>query len=274
MNILSVIVAYNPEVDLLRKNISAFYPYVQKVLIWRNSPVDEKVIAEGFDPAKIEFCGEGVNKGLPKPLNFAWRKAKEGGFTHLLTMDQDSVWEGFQTYIDKISSPDAPYGIYGPSAWEELSFEGSFVPTEMMITSGMLIPVDVLEKVGGWSEDFFLDAVDTDFVYKCRAAGINAYIVSDCFLHQKFGNVQHVKFLKWNIGVMNYGPERLYGIFKNHRIIIDRYPDTRELKKRYRRMLRRRIPRILIAEKEPIRKVCAILRGVRDGRRHLPDKVE
>lgn len=40
MNILAIIVAYNPDRDLLERNIASFAPYVSKILIWRNSLFD------------------------------------------------------------------------------------------------------------------------------------------------------------------------------------------------------------------------------------------
>jgi len=41
--ILAIVVTYFPEKDLLEKNISAFIDYVDKVLIWENTPEKQRL---------------------------------------------------------------------------------------------------------------------------------------------------------------------------------------------------------------------------------------
>ena len=43
MRILAIVVTYYPEKELLKKNISAFIDHVDKVLIWENTPEQEKL---------------------------------------------------------------------------------------------------------------------------------------------------------------------------------------------------------------------------------------
>lgn len=88
---------------LLRADIASFIGAVGRLLIWRNSPLDEEGIL-AWDAGwaeKIEFCGTGENVGIPKALNYAWHRASAGGFTHLMTMDQDSQWGGGRELLPK-----------------------------------------------------------------------------------------------------------------------------------------------------------------------------
>ena len=159
MNILAIIVAYNPDRDLLERNIASFAPYVSKILIWRNSLFDLSDIrlsrsagssvsvaagsgvAGSVELGKIEICGDGANAGIGKALNYAVDYARRGGYTHLLTMDQDSVWENFQEFLGGVEEYEASGkgpGLYGPAVYTAALSE-RMTPAESLITSGMLV---------------------------------------------------------------------------------------------------------------------------------------
>lgn len=39
--ILVILVTYKPEEEILKRNIEAFIDYVDKILIWENTPLEE-----------------------------------------------------------------------------------------------------------------------------------------------------------------------------------------------------------------------------------------
>ena len=90
MKILAIVVTYYPEKNLLKKNINAFIEYVDKVLIWENTPESEKLSFRFIHDEKIEYCGDGINS-ISHALNYGWKYAKRNGYDYLLTMDQDSI---------------------------------------------------------------------------------------------------------------------------------------------------------------------------------------
>lgn len=275
MKILAVIVAYNPETNLIRKNIASFVDDVDKVLVWRNSSMDEALIAEGFE--KIEFCGDCSNAGIPKALNYAWRYAGDNGFTHLLTMDQDSVWENFKGYLSSALAPNAPQGIFGPRINGTMGYE-EYLPADyqnteivtypFIITSGMLVSVPLLDRIGGWDESMFVDGVDMEFVFHARELGIFTYRVAGCNLVHRLGNTFKKRFLGRAYTVHNYSPARLYGLYSSHIMVMRKYPSAKIMKPLFRKQNYRQRPiRILLGEKNKCAKIAAIIRGIRDGRR-------
>ena len=275
MKILAVIVAYHPETSLIRRNIAAFVDDVDKILIWRNSPLNEKAIADGF--SKVEFCGECANTGIPKALNYAWHHARENGYSHLLTMDQDSVWENFRGYLDSALAPDAPTGIFGPRINGTMGYEEylpagyqhmDIVPYPFVITSGMLVSVQLIDRIGGWDEAMFVDGVDMEFVFHARELGIYTYRISGCNLIHRLGNTYKKKFLGRTYTVHNYSPARLYSLYSSHIMVMRKYPSAIIMTPLFRRQNYRQRPiRILLGEKHRFAKLAAIIRGIRDGRR-------
>ena len=143
--ILAVVIVYYPDPELLRRNIAAFSDGVDHLLIWRNSPL------EG-DFGDAELLGDGSNRGIAQALNAAWRIAREKNYDFLLTMDQDSLWSDFAAYRSLALSGNVPEGLWGPGINDEEITE-DWVPSDTLITSGMLIPLPVLEAIGGWNPD-------------------------------------------------------------------------------------------------------------------------
>ena len=101
----------------------------------------------------------------------------------------------------------------------------------------ILIPILVLNTIGGYLEDFLIDGIDIEFCYRARKFGFNTYTVSGCYLKQRYGTPMVKRFLWKKYILSNYSPFRLYGILKNFKIISQLYPNEkgvrRELKKVY-----------------------------------------
>lgn len=285
MKILAVVVAYKPDVEALRSRLERYCDAVDEVFLWKNSPFD-------FSGERLVEAGDGTNWGIAHALNAAWRYARENGYDYLLTMDQDSEWEDFPAYL-KVAL-EGPVGLYGPrvspkagaaasvgtagiasgrvglegiSVSGQTGLKGSvlYEPTDFLITSGMLIALPLLEEIGGWREEFSVDAVDVDFVLRAKSLGIPSFRVGAGMLWQQFGGRRK----KGGFHIYDYPPERLYGIYRNHILTIRRYGSFAEpLKKMFvRRWIFSRIPRILLGEKNRWAKFKAIVRGIRDGLR-------
>ena len=260
MRILAVIVAYNPDLEALERCLASFQEHVDKVVIWKNSNFD-------YERDDVEFAGDDSNCGIGKALNYAWKKADEEGFDALLTMDQDSVWQDFPAFLQKAAQ--APDGLWGP--WVNKEPAADFVASDLLITSGMLVPLRLIKRIGGWREDFLVDAVDVDFVLHAKELGIPAWRVGGGWLQQQFGGRRK----KGLIHVYDYSPERLYGIFRNHIIVIRRYKGVSgQLRRMFvKRWYFSRPIRILLGEKDAFKKLGAIIRGIRDGKRYHGKRV-
>lgn len=268
MRILAVIPVFNPEIQLLRNDIDAFADGVDTILLWQNSPLDLSALISRPWYGKLRSCGDGSNQGISKALNFAWRTARSEGFDAVLTMDQDSVWKGFAEFIAKISETTAPAGFYGPGINDQ-AFEGDFREAGSMLTSGMLIPVEVLDCVGGWNEAFAVDGVDNEFFFHARELGIKGWLTGGCALVHQLGKVRSSRFLGLRFRTYNYPPGRLYGIYRNNLAVIRKYPSAKEFGRQFRRNWFWRKPiRILLGEKDVCAKFKAIFRGIRDARRY------
>lgn len=269
MKILAIATAYHPDTELMKKSISSYIGGVGRLLIWRNSPIDEKEFEALAGGGKIEFCGDCSNAGISVALNYAWHYAESNGYTHILTMDQDSIWEGFEVYLTKIKADTETRRFYAPGINDQ-AFEGDFRYADTMITSGMMVPTVLAEEAGGWREDFKVDGIDNDFYFRAMALGWHPTMVGGCSIRQSFGRLEYHRFLWGKIGVLNYSPERIYGIYRNNYIVIKSYPGTENMARRFHKTCYWSRPlRILLAEKDKFAKFKAMFQGIRDARRWL-----
>lgn len=263
--ILTVVVTFYPEKVLLRKNVSAYVDYVDKVLVWENTPPEESRNYRYLDCEKLIYYGDGVNS-ISHALNYAWRYARDNGYDYLLTMDQDSVWEDFRLFLAKtVYSENAPVGIWTPQVIErEQKLE--YVETLQPITSGMLIKTELLNNIGGWNELFTIDSVDDEFIIRAHRKGIKAYIIKGAKLNQTFGEPKEKCILGHTIKLRNYPPSRLYNIFRNNIILIRMYPEADFIKLNFKKSWLSYIKYILVFENQKAKKLQAIVKGMVAGK--------
>lgn len=254
MKILAIVVAYEPDMELLMRNIGSFAGSVDKVLLWQNSPVG------GSWPDNVELCGDGHNVGISKALNYGWRRASAEGYDFLLTMDQDSVWHGFEMFLGKVTTE----GIFAPGI--NAACKDGLREHDLLFTSGMLVPVGILDAVGGYREDFFVDGIDNDLVFHARSLGFSTWLVGGCYLEHSLGHREVRCVLGRDVTTYNYSPARLYGIYRNNIIVIRSYPGTGHLRRTFLKSWIWRHPlQILLAESGRCKKFRAIWLGLIDG---------
>ena len=223
---LSIIVVYNPKVDLLVKDICSFIKNVDLLIIWQNSVLSDDVREYISSLGNIIFAGNGINQGIPTALNFALSYAIKNGYDYLLTMDQDSVLENFDNYkntvIKKNQEKSCIVGAYQTFLESKLS-EDIFSEYKWVITSGTIFPIRLLNEIGGFETSFFIDTVDIEVCIRARKYGYKCYICRTGKLIQKYGVKHTIKMLNKTINYVVYSPDRIYGIFRNLTMLLITY---------------------------------------------------
>ena len=110
--------------------------------------------------------------------------------------------------------------IFAPQVIPGKDYENSITQLEWTITSGMLVPVDVIDEVGGYNEIFRIDGIDMDFCLRARKKGIPLFILKDCLLKQNYGKPSKKQILGKTITCSNYPSNRLYEIYFSHMCIL------------------------------------------------------
>lgn len=267
MKLSGVVILYNPQVDKLINNLSKYFQSLDKLIIWRNSKIDENLFS-CFDVDKILLAGNETNKGISFALNWSLIWSKNNGYTHMLMMDQDTEWINFTDYIKIINSFRFDNIIqFGPEINKTNTDKIDIKSVPFVITSGSIVDVNKAISIGGFRKDFFVDGIDIDFGYKSRKNGFTIIKILNAHIKQEFG----MTYYFWNFRIPSYSSMRLYETVKTHVIIYYDYKKyALQMFKDIIFIYMLKMPFFIIVRGEKkIEKIKSIFKGLNDGLKYI-----
>lgn len=224
MKLCAGIITYYPDLELLKSNVLAFSDYVEKIVIWQNTPIKDRLHHEVDFDEKIVYLGEDDNCGISYSLNKMIEYCSQEGFSHLLMMDQDSVFKNFEYYLEQVKSlidKDVDLIQIGPEINESKLKCGQFQSCRYVITSGSIIDLNKAILLGGFRKDFFVDGIDLDFGYKVNQNGGKVFMIGGAILNQNFGDT----YKKGKKRIISYSPKRLHDTVMTQIVLWKEYPN-------------------------------------------------
>lgn len=243
---LAVVVAYHPEAEALRDLLDALVEQVHAIVLVDNTPFGSAVAVEEIRrlgrPESALLIQWGENRGIAEALNAGIRLSLAESFDFVLLSDQDSVppphmvcglhkvfedatASGLKVacvspqYFDRTTEQAFPFQVQRPDRlfYSNANAEAAdpWVEALTTITSGSLIPVGVLNDVGGMRGEYFIDNVDIEWCLRARSKGYVILGTSKVRLHHQLGrDAFPVWVLRWRkYGA--YSPVRFYYKYRN-----------------------------------------------------------
>ncbi len=225
--ILGVIITYNPDLNLLNKNITSFIDSVDAVIIVDNG---SKAISELFhlESDTIKVLSNSSNLGIADGLNQALFYAQEHHFDYVLTMDQDSFFESTTIQNLLLGFKNDKIAIVCPSLKDMNSHHFVTVSEEYVeiftaITSGCLCNVAILTSVGGFDSKMFIDYVDFELCLRLQKNGFKIIQSQQSVLCHHLGESKIHYFLGMPIICTNHSPLRRFYYARNKIYIYKKY---------------------------------------------------
>lgn len=277
MNLACVVVFYNPSDDNI-SNIDAYKGVVDKVYVVDNS--DDEIVRLKDDKV-IKYIKLGKNLGIAKALNIGARRAIDDGFKWLLTMDQDSKITK-QNVLDMISflkkNEDDKVGLISPFQDIQMNEVIPDIECEDMIevmTSGNIINLDVYQKIGGFKDWLFIDCVDTEYCMNLHRNGYKVLRLNRVVMEHHLGDKTFHKFFGKIYDCSNHSAMRRYYITRNNLYIRDMYSDIYpDYCKRLIRIQKGQVKRVLMFEKQRMKKLKMIIKGYIDYKKGVKGKMK
>jgi len=267
MKLLGIIVTYFPDIPDAKKNILQFISDVDTLIIWENTPIEErgkyKIQLSEYDH-KIIYMGTDENMCIAYALNQAIKYGNANGFTHILTMDQDSCFKTghFTKYKELVCSYQNEISIFGPNPnFTEINQKDIPIEKHYLITSGNIVALKIFDIIGLFREDYKIDCVDYEFCFRAAKKDFHCFMIGSILLNQEFGKLQKTKY---GFHISNYSPFRLFYIARNNIKLYREYPDYIDFKTVLGRILNPFF-RIIISEDNKLKKLTAIFKGVVNG---------
>ena len=243
------IITYNPNVNLLRRNINSFCEEVDAFLIVDNGSGNIREIKELLSSyASSVLIANQQNMGIAKALNIALAWSNARGYKWLMTLDQDSVCEGgYLSHIYsilKIGQVGIVYPVIIDRNSSRIIHENtkttvrnyvfklkkrlySFLMEEFIslpITSGSVVNVGVATGIGGFTDALFIDNVDFDFALRIKYH--TKYSIVECknaILYHNLGTPMLKKLGPFYLTASGHSPVRCYYMNRNSWYIFYRF---------------------------------------------------
>ncbi len=232
MNILAIIVSYNPDNKIL-KLYNSIKEQVDELIIVDNFSFDKnskKLLNELSKEVTVIYNDK--NLGVAAAINQGAKYAVEKGYKWLLTLDQDSEFfpDTYKTLINSYEKQEDKdkVMIIAPSYREKTyndktdiqTFDGNEVfwkEDNFIITSGSLIKTECFKIVGFFEEKLFIDFIDYEFCLRLRKNGFKFKTAKKIFFIHSLGNKEE------NSRSYNYSYVRRYYIARNAVYVAKKY---------------------------------------------------
>lgn len=238
----AVVSLFNPD-DGVLANAAALLSQVDCVVVVDDGSTEDS----GVILAKLEAAGCTVaqlreNSGIAAALNRGIELAlsEEEMPDYILTMDQDSLLEdGYvQSLVEAATVAEdqgIPVGLVAPGTVRGLPVRrrGTKLGVQFggePIQSGLLIPVNVLNELGPFKADLFIDGVDTEYYLRCRKAGLETILAPRAALNHSLGKSapaqimgKPLSFRGTNVNIRTATTWRYYYIFRNRILLAKIY---------------------------------------------------
>lgn len=229
--VFAIVVTYNPDEELLKQQFETLQGQVDCIIYVDNHSTSTAFI-DALKNIDVTIIKNEDNLGLAKAQNQGIAHAKQSGASFVLLFDQDSVpVEGFVDALltcFHILAKKEKVALIGPAIRSRykgcignekgivikgLGFQRvevcAFTDVSYCIASGSLIPIRVLDEVGGMEEKLFIDGVDLEWCLRAKNFGYHIVQTNRTWLSHALGNGETSK-------IKSHSPQREYYIMRNN----------------------------------------------------------
>lgn len=235
-----MIVTYQPTTDALLRAVAALSSAVDHIVMVDNGSAnfEETRLKESFPALRTKRLR--TNEGIAIAQNEGIAVARTLESTHVLLMDQDSMphdgmVSALRDTLRRLESEGKRVACVGPRTRSPGSTElSTFLPTgwpgkrggicqdptsvvecDTLMSSGTLIPMRVLDVVGGMEEALFIDQVDAEWCLRARSKGYRVFGACNAVLEHRLGETSRRFWAgRWR-RLPRHKPFRYYYIFRN-----------------------------------------------------------
>ena len=220
----AVIIAYFPAANFLSR-VKDISTQALAVLIVDNTPGVSQLANLCNDlPPNVTVASNGCNRGIAAALNQGIAWAQGAGCKWLLTLDQDSsVYKNLIDVHAKVFRQLAGRNLVAvigsnyecPDRTKRLIPENRFdgqdwIQMSVAITSGSLLSLAAVQKLGPFCESLFIDHVDTEYCLRARGNGYTIVITREPVMSHAIGKLEATNLMGRPVSFYRHSPLRWY----------------------------------------------------------------
>jgi rhamnosyltransferase len=276
-SVCGIITLYAPPESYLY-NIDTYINYLDILYVVDNTPVmDHKVhdaLLKQFSNVKILSFGKNI--GIGAAINLGIKEGLKNNYSWLLTMDQDSYFDAEQVklFFNSFSVVECGCTLILSPEHKQVTPFGKvpfYQKRDEVMTSGNLLNLSLIDKVGFFNEDLFIDSVDHDFCLRGNMLNYDILQSTNICIRHCVG-ISYSGSIMCGLKKKNFhihSPKRMYFIVRNGLYIREKYGSnfpgyTNFLKKKNKQ----RISRCLLYSSNRIEYLRYIVKGYFDYSRN------
>ncbi len=290
--IIALIVCYFPDIKILLNLISKLSFQVDEIMLLDNGGTKDQIYSHLPFYKNLNLVSFEDNIGIASALNYGFDFASTKNYEFAITFDQDSdpsikmvaglleAWKSIQKINPKIGAIGPKfYDSRGGVNYPFLSMKGSgfFVkkifsaqhlnfdvsPVDLLITSGMLVPVSMWIEGYKFNDDLFIDYVDTEWCFRVKNSGFQNYGYFGEQMNHQVSDSPGFVFL--GMMILSYSPIRRYFYYRNtiKYLQFNHVPAGNKLRLLIGLIIR--TPLIFFVDLNPVRSLKFALIGILDG---------
>ena len=273
-NTAAVVVLYFPDGDLFSR-MHRVLAQVGRLIVIANDRVGKQRLDHSYSEVTT-YIENSRNDGLAAALNQGLLQARQQGFAWCLLLDQDTLVDenlmrGLASTFDAFPMRER-IGLLVPNyrspGGGRTAYRTDVVwqTVATAVTSGSLVPLAVIDRVGGMLEQFFIESIDLEFCLRAGAVGLLVVASGQPLMTHGAGNAEERRFLGRKVLVSHHPPWRCFLQYRNLTWTMRRYflSDPWWVAKSTCAMIKR-IILVLVFEKYRYTKLKALFRGMAFG---------
>lgn len=272
LNTAAVVVLFYPEGELVAR-LQQVLPQVAMLVAISNDGEGPARLA-GLDAARLTHVQAAGNIGLAAALNQGLAQAAQRGFVWCLLLDQDTLVDDdlvsglaeAHTACPSRSTVGVLVPNYrSPGAAARLAYPGDVIwqPMETAVTSGSLVALETVRRVGGMREAFFIEGIDLEFSLRVRSAGLQLVASGRPLMTHGAGAAEERRLFGRTVLVGHHPPWRCFLQFRNLAWTLRRYGRKEPHWTRVTLVsILKRFCIIFLFERQRLRKAWAMLSGI------------
>lgn len=207
LKVFAIVVCYHPNVARLRDMCASLTQSDVRVILVDNS--EQSILHDAADLTDCITIVNADNLGIARAQNIGIRRAVQCGAEAVVFFDQDSrINQGLVSSLVAHLTPGVP-AVVAPVYYDEVKgfeypslklnrlgflrkvYAGGRVglcEVDVVISSGTATTIETFQRAGMMDEDFFIDAVDTEWCLRCRRNQVPITVVPSATMHHSIGN--------------------------------------------------------------------------------------
>jgi len=271
-NTAAVVVLFFPEGELVAR-LQRVMTQVALLVVISNDGKDCARLA-GLDVYRLVHVQADGNIGLAAAINQGLTKAAHRGFAWCLLLDQDTIVDDdlviglAEAHIacpsrSKVGVLVPNYRSPGAAARLAYPSDAIWQSMETAVTSGSLVALETVRRVGGMREAFFIEGIDLEFSLRVRSAGLQLVASGRPLMTHGAGATEERRIFGRTVLVGHHPSWRCFLQFRNLAWTLRRYGRKEPHWTRVTLVsMLKRFCIVFLLERQRLRKAWAMLSGI------------